>query len=216
MSGAWTDEQWALLFDLLDNGWPGELDPSGAEAYRVLLDGTDPDTVVAGLRRLLHGGARFRPSAAEILSSARRDPSRPTFGEMLQLVEHCLRARPARTGAVTTYKHEADRLRQFDAAILERAQTVHPLVCAFIHRQGIDRLRTLGLNDPDYGGVRRRDFEAEWNDHVETFEGRDVAALAAPRGTGGQLKKFDPLAALGRGDLTVPALAAGETTEGAT
>jgi hypothetical protein len=52
----------------------------------MLLDGTDPDRVVQGLRRLLHRGARFRPSAAEILDAGRQDPGRPTFAEATRLI----------------------------------------------------------------------------------------------------------------------------------
>jgi hypothetical protein len=47
----------------------------------VLLGDVDPDRVVAGVKRLLHQGARFRPSAAEILAAGRADPGRPTFAE---------------------------------------------------------------------------------------------------------------------------------------
>src|SRR3954452_1330274 len=95
---AWTDETWAMFFELLDKGWPGELAPDAAEAYRVLLDGVDPERVIGGLRRLLHGGAKFRPSAAEILDAGRRDPRRPTFAEAVRLIfapRGVLHARPA-------------------------------------------------------------------------------------------------------------------------
>lgn len=194
---AWTERQWNLFFDLLDNGWPGELKPDGAEAYRILLDGTDPEQVVEALRRLLHGGQRFRPSATEILSASRRDPSRPTFAEALQLIRHCLRARPPRTGGVTRYANPAERDKAEHDAIADRVREVHPLVAAFIARQGIDRLRTLGLDDAEYGEARRHNLEAEWDQHVETADGRQVAALAAggPQWRRG-LQRLDPVAAL--------------------
>lgn len=205
----WTEQEWAMFFELLDKGWPGELDPNDAPAYRVLLSGVDPDQVVAGVRRLLHRGARFRPSAAEILAAGRQDPGRPTFLEALRLifgVGGVLRARPK----VRRYSDPGHRRRLENAAALERAAGMHPLIGAFIERQGLDRLRELQLEDPDYGTLRRKELEAEWNAMLERFDERDVAAAALPAGDArrGQLRRFDPLAALER-SAPVPALAAG-------
>jgi hypothetical protein len=114
---AWTDEQWAMFFDLLDNGWPGDLDESAAAAYQVLLDRTEPAEVIEALNQLLHAGARFRPSAAEILGARRRDPGRPTFEEAYRLIFGAggvLRARPM----VRRYLDEAERKRMYDEAAL--------------------------------------------------------------------------------------------------
>jgi hypothetical protein len=68
-------------------------------------------------------------------------------------------------------------------------------VRAFVERQGIDRLRGLQLADPDWGEKRRADLERAYNEHVEAFDGREVAALAS--GGRGELARLDPLAALG-------------------
>jgi hypothetical protein len=71
-----------MFFDLLDKGWPGELKPGDDRAYMVLLDGTDPDDVVQGLRRLLHrapGSARPRRRSSPRTATtraARRSPRR--------------------------------------------------------------------------------------------------------------------------------------------
>lgn len=197
------DRTWDALCALLEEAWPGKFDDDAARAWRVLLGGFNAAAIAEGVQRLLLEGHEFRPSVSQLVAAIRRDPSRPTFAEALRLVDYCLRARPERTGAVTTYDNEADRRRRFDNAVLERARSeqVHPLVGAFVARQGVERLRTAGLTDPDYGGARRAQLEREWHEHVDTFDGREVAALAQmqARGTGGQLQRFDPLAALERG-----------------
>jgi hypothetical protein len=194
---AWTEERWAMFFELLDKGWPGELDEQDAPAYRVLLGDVDPERIVAGLRRLLHHGARFRPSAAELLAAGRRDPGRPTFPEALRLifgVRGVLRARPEQR----RYDTPGERHRLYRDAALQRASLMHPLIGAFVQTQGLDRLRELQLEDPDYGPLRRKELEAEWNAMLERFDERQVAADALPVGDArrGQLHSFDPLVAL--------------------
>lgn len=75
---------------------------------------------------------------------------------------------------------------------------VHPLVRSFAIRQGLDRLRTLGVDCPDYGEIRRRDLHAAWDAHCSAMEGRELKALTAPAGDRpAVLKQLDPLAALG-------------------
>lgn len=192
---AWTQRQQALFFDLLDNGWPGDLTPGQVKAYQTLLDGTDPEVVVAGLRRLLHRGQRFRPSAAELLGAANHDPSRPTFDEAYRLIfgaRGILAARPT----VRNYTDIGDRAAAYRTAARERAASMHPLVGAFVERQGLDRLRGLDLTNPQWGAKRRDDLKTAWEEHVEAFEGREVAALASGEGREG-LRRLDPLAGLG-------------------
>jgi hypothetical protein len=195
----WTQETWGLFFDLLDKGWPGHLDPGADRAYQLLLDGTDPDRVVQGLRRLLHRGARFRPSAAEILDAGRQDPGRPTFAEATRLIfgaRGVLQARPE----VRRYNDAGERDRLYNEAALERAAGMHPLIGAFIQAQGLDRLRALNLQDPEYGELRRRELEAEWDALVERIDDREIALDALPAGDArrGQLASFDPLAVLAK------------------
>jgi hypothetical protein len=190
----WDDQTWAMFCALMHRGWPGAFTEEDALAYRVLLDGVDPAEAVGALRRLLHRGARFRPSAAELLGELHADPTRPTFAEAYQLIfgpRGVLRARIV--GG--RWDNEADRRAAHRQAIEERAAGVHPLVGAFVMRQGIDRLRTLPLEDPQWGEKHRRDLERAWEQHVEAFDGREVAALAA--GSRDGLRQLDPLAALG-------------------
>lgn len=167
----WTDQTWAQFCALLDDGWPGDLTPDQANAYRVLLDLADPAEVVGALRRLLYQGHRFRPSAAELLGELRRDASEPTFDEAYRLIFG--------PGGVLRSRRSVD---------------VHPLVTAFIERQGEPRLRALPLDDPEWGHRHRRDLAAAWDRHVTACRDRDVAALAA--GRRGDLARFDPLRVL--------------------
>jgi len=190
-----------MFFDLLDKGWPGELDPRAADAYTVLLDGTDPVAVTAGLRMLLHRGQRFRPSAAEILGACRQaaNAGRPTWDEALQSILWCLKARPGRVAAPEGgWRSEGQmvwaRRDAAEQAIAERLRQAHPMVADFVARHGVDRVR--GVEDEIFGGARRHELGQAWAEYVETFDGRQVAELAAGRGARG-LHQLDPLASLG-------------------
>jgi hypothetical protein len=229
--------EWKLFFDLLDNGWPGELTPGQADAYEATL-GTPDARVLAALNRLLHAGARFRPSPAEILGEARNDPSIPTFDEMLRLVfgkDGILAARPPLRGspadviAAWEAGEEWDtadvnggawlghtRAEATDAVQLERAAESHPLIASFVQRLTLQRLRGYNVA-PEQGedGKRidtwdLRDLRIAWGHHCEAVTGREVAALAAGTGRRG-LAQLDPLAVLGVGDEAVQ-IGAGEST----
>lgn len=190
---------WNRFFDLLDNGWPGDLDPAAASSYRVLLDGVPADTLTGGLRRLLHSGQRFRPTAAEILAAARRDPSVPTFDELLMLIDRVLTARPAPRGLW----REGEYRRATDEAVMERVNGLHPVAASFIARRGLAGLRRLDFGDT----WDRKELREAWAAHLEATEGREVAVLAAGSGPGG-LRRLDPLGGLIASDT--PALNEGD------
>jgi hypothetical protein len=195
----WADPQWVAFCALLEEAWPGEFDDHSRTAWRVLLDPLDPAAAVEGLRRLLLEGHRFRPSVSEVLAAARRDPSRPTFSEAFELIYGrggVMAARPS----VLVWEDDRERRLAYRQAALDRAAQLHPLVHAFIARQDLDRLRQLPVHDPQWGEKRRADLERAWNEHVETWDGREVAVLASGERRG--LQQFDPLAALGRAGLT--------------
>jgi hypothetical protein len=184
------DSHWNGIAEVLDAAWPGEFTEDQAATYRVLLDDAEPERVIEALRRLLFAGQKFRPSVAELLSTLHADPSVPTFDEAYRLIfdhPHGLLSsstRDAKRDGVTRAQAVADRL------------DVHPLVRAFVQRKGVTYLGLLPVDDPDYGLLRRAELQRDWEAHVAALEGRDVAALAAPRGERG-LHSFDPLAALG-------------------
>ncbi len=193
-----TATDWNRFFALLDAGWPGELTEDGADAYRTLLAGIDPDRILGGLRRLLHAGARFRPTAAEILGEARRDPSAPTFDETLVLLFRRRGVLDVRVrGTIDSNpNHRAELI----VAVNERLAALHPLVSGFVARIGLDRLRAMDIDDPVDGHWRRKELREAWQDFVDASEHREVAVLAAGSGSEG-LRRLDPLAG-----LTVPAL----------
>lgn len=199
----WTEDTWEAFCSIVEEAWPGEFDDAAAKAWRVLFDDVPPEAAIAGVKRLMLEGRRFRPSASEVLGKGRNDPSKPTFDEAYQLifgaggVLAAMRssARQMPTGPGGYPDPRAGALLARDAAI-ERARSFHPLIGAFVVRQGIDRLRTLPIDDPEYGELRRKDLREAWEAHVEAFDGREVAALAAGASDRGELRALDPLAAL--------------------
>lgn len=198
----WTSDQWAMFTSIVTRGFAAR-DPFTAEdsrVYRLLLDTVDPDAALQALREMVLEGQALRPKPGEIVARCRRDPSIPTFEEAYQLIfgpGGVLAARPGSAGPVT-FNSEAERRAASNQAALDRAQAFHPLVAMFVVRQGVGHLRGLGVDDPDYGELRRKELRESWDRHVEAMDGRDVAALAA----GGDrsalgMRQFDPLAALG-------------------
>lgn len=202
---SWTDQQWAMFTAILSRGFAAR-DPFTAEdsdVYRLLLDGVDPDAALRAIREIVLDGQALRPRPGEIVKRAKADRSLPTFEEAYRLIfgpGGILRAQPA----ITRWANEGERGRLFNEAAAERAAMMHPLVGSFVARQGLDRLRTLPVDDPDYGEVRRKELREAWDRHVAASDGREVAALAAGTGRSG-LRQLDPMVAL---DITPPDRAA--------
>lgn len=163
----WDEKTWDGFCALLEEGWPGDFDDDARESWRVLLDDLEPPAAVLALKRLLLKGGRFRPSVSELLAETRADPSRPTFDEAYPTIYSA-----AARGAIPP--------------------GVHPLIESFVQRQGVDRLGQLPLDDPTWGEKTRRDLRGAWIEHVETWNGREIAALAA----GGSPRRLDAAASL--------------------
>ena len=192
-------EDWRPVAKAMLGTWPEKVAAWGREglaAYTAELAarGVTPDMALQGIRTY-DPAADFPPSAAKLAQAARRDPSRPTFDEALVLLQTALKARPPRSGPVARYDSLGARWAAEHQAVMNRAQELHPFVAAFIARQGVDLLRRLELDDPEYGPVRRRDLAEAWDRHVEAFDGRDTAALASGDRRRA-LTRLDPLAAL--------------------
>lgn len=198
----WLEREWDAFAMLLEEGWHGDFDDQARAAWRVLLDGLQPEQAITGLRRLLHEGRPHRPSASEVIAAANHDPTVPTFPEALRLIQHALKARPP----AGRWPDESARRRAYDIAAQARLVEAHPFVRSFVATQTISRLRALGLDDPDHGPARRRMLEQEYTAHTETQADREVAALASGRGRG-ELQRLDPLAHLQRPDM--PAITEG-------
>lgn len=205
MSG-WTADTWRAFCLLLEQGWPGEFPEPQRQAWRTLLDDISPVAAVAAVKRLTRAGGRFRPSVAELIAEAERDPSVPTFDEAYQLLfgpGGALAAQPPRG----VYAGPAERERARLAAVEDRLRGMHPLVGSFVVRQGESRLRMLPV-DGQHGELVRKDLRAAWVEHVSTLHTRQVATLTLADRAGG-LRRLDPLAAL-RLRPDRPALTEGE------
>lgn len=170
----WTPDTWDAFAALLAGWWPGDFSEESGDAWRLALDGVDPREAIRALTGLLHEGRRFRPSASELLAALRADPSQPTFDEAYPVIY-----RAASKGFVSA--------------------GTHPLVAAFVERQGLERLGRLPLDDPDWGEKHRRDLRDSWTLHCDALEGREIATIAL--GTGGDLRQIDPARALGVGNV---------------
>ena len=152
----WTDEQWDAFCALVQASWTGEFNDADRQAWRILLDDVEPQQAIVALKRLLYSGRKFypRPAVADLMAELRQEPDRPTFAEAYPLV--------------------------YKAAAAQRiSPATPPLIAAFVERQGIRRLGQLPLDDPQWGEKHRRDLEAQWDEHVETWDGRQIARLAS-------------------------------------
>lgn len=194
MTNHMTEGNWNRLWALLDDAWPGSLDPDSTDAYRTLLDSTSPDEILVGVKRLLHAGARYRPTPAEIIAEARRDPTRPTFDETLQILFG------QRTGVLDvrvrgTRDSNPNHAAELAAAVTDRLAGQHPVVSQFVARVGLQRLRSMNIDDPATGHWRREELHATWTDLIDAGEQRQVHVLAAG-GDSSELRRLDPLASL--------------------
>lgn len=212
----WHDDQWEAFCLLLEEAWPGEFDRRTRGAWRTLLGRHEPDQVIGALQHLLAEGHRFRPSVSELIAAIRHDPTIPTFDEAYRLLYGAggvMRAEPAHDAFAgpVRYRSERERRDMFDQAAIDRATGMHPLIGSFIDRYGLDRLRALTVDDPEWGTKTRRDLQQSWDAHVAATDSRHVARLAAP-GQHRGLRRLDPLDAL---DLPRPVPQLVTTTSGA-
>lgn len=207
---SWTEQQWSMFTAILSRGFAAR-DPfteQDSDVYRLLLDGVEPEAALTAVREIVLEGKALRPKPGEIVARAKRDSSKPTFEEAYRLIfgpGGVLAARPS----VTRWRDEGHRRALCNEAAARRAEALHPLVGSFVARQGLDRLRELPVDDPDYGEMRRRDLREAWERHVDASDGREVTALAAGTGRTG-LRQLDPLTALGLTQDETPAIEAGD------
>lgn len=196
-----TDHEWGAIVALIRDWWPRPFTATEATSWRVALDGFEPAAVTAALATVLAEGGEYR-SLPAVVRALRDDPSRPTADEALGAIYGrggVLRARPPYPpGGWTGEQFQGAQ----DACALERADAIHPLLGAFVRRQGLHRLRMLEVDDPEWGWRRRAEVADAWRDHCAAMAGRELAAITAPRGQRG-LARLDPMGTLG---LRPPAL----------
>ena len=189
-----TADEFAPAAQILDGAWPGEFTSAEERAYLFMLSDFEPEQVMAAIKALR--GSRFRPAAGEIVEAIQGTTAAvPTFDEAWLLIREALNAAPRRPYT------DHDQARH--TAITVALGDMHPLVGAFVHRQGIRHLRYLPVDDPDTGHWAIKTLRVAWAEHVAAVAGRELTALASGRGAG-DLTQLDPLARLGLGGA-VPA-----------
>jgi len=196
-----TDQSWQPVATALLGSYPSQVAAWGRDAIAAYLAelaarGVTPDMALVAIRSC-PATQKFPPSAPELAGLARIDPSRPTFDEAMVLVKRALRA--GRRPLTGDYGSEAEMIGARENMVRDAARGMHPLVGAFLVRCGdVSRLAdevAEMLDDGVYAGVRRRELEQRWTQHVEAMEGRDAAEVATGRRRG-ELARFDPLAVL--------------------
>lgn len=201
-----SDQDWKSVARALLGTWPQQVATWGQEGVAAYIAelaarGLTPDAALFAIRTY-DPDADFPPSVAKLAAQARRDPSVPTFDEAYRLIfgpGGVLAARPA----VRRWADDGQRRRLFNDAAMRRAEAFHPLIGAFVARQGLERLRQMPVDDPDQGHWRRRELQQAWQEHVDASAGREVAVLAA--GAGGEgLRRLDPLTGIDRPRQQLP------------
>lgn len=201
-----TTQEWALIAARMITYWPAtKWEPETIAIWGEELQGFDVEAVRTAFNTLKLRPGAFAPSLGDVLSEIRADPSQPTFEEMFRIWEKAASVRvPARR-----YDDDGHRWQVKLAAIREVLAGEHPVAASFIERYGIRRMYETGWHDPEDGKWRRKELVVAWAAHVEAMDGREVAMLAGPRGSG-ELAQLDPLRGLGLRRPEVPALPAGD------
>lgn len=194
---------WSRVGRALLGAWPNQVAAWGPDAIAAYVEelqarGVDADAALTAIR-CCDADQRFPPSAPELAALARRDPSIPTFAEMLQSIVGSGGVLKARAQVRKASWNDGEREQLDDEAAWRRADELHPLIRPFVEQQSLDRLRSLDLDDPKWGEARRKQLADAWAEHVDTHEHRELVAIATSHR--GRLAKLDPLAALQR---TVP------------
>jgi hypothetical protein len=175
---SWTPEEQRAVTQALLGTWPSQVaswEREGIVAYLAELQAREMSAEQA-LTAIRARSDRFPPSAGELAAEARKDPSRPTFEELLDQLYG--------PGGVFGFKRSN--------------VTISPWVTAFADGFGRDRLRMLALDDPDDGKWRRRELEDAWSRFLEASEGRAAHEIASRSGRG-TLGRINPLAAIEAG-----------------
>lgn len=185
---------------VLDAAWPRAFAEAEVTAYYFLLDDFTADQAMGAIKALR--GSKYRPSAGEIAAVIQGEQAAvPTWDEAWLLIRAALSARVKRP------YDDYDSAKQ--AAVREAMGKMHPLIGAFIDRQGIVALLRAPTDDPDDGHWEVKRLREAWEAHVEVMAGRELVALATGRGAG-DLARLDPLAALPGRPADPPALGPGE------
>ena len=145
-----TDAEWEAFCTLIEEGWPGEFDAPARTAWRVLLAPLTPAQCGAALSRLNAEGRTFRPNPGEFIVAAWQDPPAPSPLQALAMI------------------YGGSKSAMYAADPVQRAYELHPYLGGFVKTYGVERLRRLEINDPDWGERNRRVLEDAWSDRKST------------------------------------------------
>ncbi len=167
--------EWQQLAALLENGWRGGFDDERSAAYFVFLGRYDAVEVERALHVLVRTGKPFIPAVAEIVQAIEQDPSVPSWAEAYRMIFGARGVLCARAPAGTPVEQ---RRGAEERAALDRAAESHPLLAPFVASEGVQRLRMLPVDDPDWGEVERRRLGEQWAEFLARVEGRRRRGLA--------------------------------------
>lgn len=195
-------QEWAACCAAINELFAQPLPESKAAAlYTFVAVDVDQATMVAAVKRLVAGGQRFMPTAAELVEACKAvsgdtapadgDVDVPPFSVVLGVLDGC-RFLPA------------------ERAVQRMTDEAGAVAAAWMCAEGIKSLQAIELNHPDFGAAARRDLErrylafaADQRDRAR----RGLPALeASPTGRlerGGGLRRLAPvevLPAIGPGD----------------
>lgn len=188
----WKPVAAALLF-----GWPSQVNSWGdvvlAGYCSKLADrGVTPDEALAAIDSC-GPEQKFPPSVPELAGMARKDPSLPTYEEMLEALYGA--------GGVirAIWSWPGDRGEKLAA---DRLGAQHERVRAYVAIVGLQWLAHLNPRgasfEHQFSGAHRHRLEQSWQEFLERSDERDVAVLArGPRS--GSLRRVDPRAQIGGG-----------------
>lgn len=198
MTVRWTPVEQRAVKRALLGSWPGTITAWGKDAFAAFIGelearGLTAESVLVAVRTW-PAGSDFPPSAPNLAAAARKDPGRPTAGELEVLLYGkggVFKAHPSYDPSRTP-KELAEARRR---AHTDRALGMHSLVASFVVRR-YEWLGTLDLGEGSEFAWRRREWlAAAWEAHCEASEDRQVAALVAGR-RGEGLARLDPLSVL--------------------
>jgi hypothetical protein len=197
-----TADEWAQLSARIVAWWPAtKWEPESFAIWFEDLEQHDAGVVRAALGELRQQPGAFAPSIGDVLSRLRSDPGRPTFDEMFALVfgpRGALSLQPPVRGRWM----EGERAAAVRELVDEFLKDCHPLVSSFVRTMGVGKLRCLPVDEvrgddgSDHGKWAKKQLRDAWDEHVRTWDGREVAAVAQGTDREG-LRRVDPLAALG-------------------
>lgn len=189
-----TQNDWRPVAIALTCSWPSQVNSWGDEivaGYCSRLEhlGVTPDQALTAIDSC-DANQTHPPSVPELAGLARKDPSAPTFDEVLRALYGNGR------GGVIGLLWSCPGDRGMPAAV-DRLAGEHKLVQDFARAVGSDWLRSLDpLGDGQYAGVDRKKLEHSWREFLGRHDERDVAALAAGR-RNGRLRSVDPARQIG-------------------